>query len=790
MSHYRKKKRKRRFLFWKPKPAISAARKELVASLRDIVWEIDRFGTFTYISEAVEPILGYRPAELIGRSLYTLMRDGDRSQNLDLLENLKGNTVVDGRITHHMHKLGYQVILEISGAAFKDDHGTLSGFRAISRDVSSRYAAEQELLKSERRFRSFVETASDWLWETDAQGRFTYSSPQVREILGYAPHTLIGRKPTDLMPPQEARRVGPIFRKAMRKGDLIDNEVNVNRHLTGRDVFLETNAVPFMDHTGALTGYRGINRDITDRKLIEKKLQFERNLFRTFMNQAPDLIYFKDLRGRFIEVNAAKAAEQRITPQRMVGKTDFDFLPAEQARRRQEEEEEAMRTGEALRNEECITTPHGKRWYLSTKVPHFNEEGDMVGTFGTSWDITSLKHAEEEMQRLRTLLGNIIDSMPSILIGVNSDGRVTQWNKEAVRATGIPATEAQGQPLSSVFPLLAGETEKVKKAIMLRKPQKETRIPTVEEGITRYHDITVYPLLDNQAESAVIRVDDVSERIRMEEMIMQSEKMLSIGGLAAGMAHEINNPLAGILQNLQVMRNRIVQDSERNLTTAEECGTSLEAIQDYMNARGLLRMMDTITESGRRAAKIVDNMLSFSRKGESYFTPHNLANLIVTSVELASNDYNLKKRFDFRHIDVIFDFEETVPDVPCESSQIQQVLLNLLTNSAQAFPQRNPLRTDPPTITIRLKKAKSNAVIEIEDNGPGMPPEIRKRIFEPFFTTKDVGAGTGLGLSVSYFIITENHGGTMSVDSTEGKGSTFSVKLPYEHHQAPQGLRL
>jgi len=287
----------------------------------------------------------------------------------------------------------------------------------------------------------------------------------------------------------------------------------------------------------------------------------------------------------------------------------------------------------------------------------------------------------------------------------------------------------------------------------------------------------------------VIRVDDVTDRVRIEEMMVQSEKMMSVGGLAAGMAHEINNPLAGILQNLQVMRNRITHSTDRNVTAAAEAGTSLEAIQAYMHERGLIKMMDSVTEAGRRAAKIVDNMLSFSRKNEAHFEPNDLKELLERSLELASNDYNLKKRFDFRHIRIEREYDDTLDPIPCEGSQIQQVIFNLLTNSAQAMAECAD-DSKPPQITLRLKRETNTALIEVEDNGPGMDAETRKRAFEPFFTTKEVGHGTGLGLSVSYFIITENHGGTMLVRSAPGKGTCFSIRIPFEHRQTMWGLRL
>jgi signal transduction histidine kinase len=144
-------------------------------------------------------------------------------------------------------------------------------------------------------------------------------------------------------------------------------------------------------------------------------------------------------------------------------------------------------------------------------------------------------------------------------------------------------------------------------------------------------------------------------------------------------------------------------------------------------------------------------------------------------VELAANDYDLKKKYDFRSISIIKDYED-IPQVSMVSLEIEQVLLNLLKNAAQAM-IANP--TDRrPSITLRLRREDRYAVIEVEDNGPGMTEDIRRRVFEPFFTTKEPGVGTGLGLSVSYMIVTQNHKGLMEVQSTPGRGTVFKVSLP------------
>jgi len=384
---------------------------------------------------------------------------------------------------------------------------------------------------------------------------------------------------------------------------------------------------------------------------------------------------------------------------------------------------------------------------------------------------------EEELGRLRNLLSNIINSMPSILVGVDTQGRVTHWNRQAEQMTGIEAVNARGSLLKEVFPQLSGEMGKVMQAIRELKPQKDEKIPGWANGEVHYSDVTVYPLVTTEVEGAVIRVDDVTERVHMEEMMIQSEKMLSIGGLAAGMAHEINNPLAGILQNIQVIKNRIGRGLPRNDQAATDCGITMEALEAYLEQRNIFTIIDSIMEAGRRASKIVDNMLSFSRKGRTSFSQFSLTQLLDQTIELASNDYDLKKKYDFRQITVRREYQPDMPEVYCETSMIQQVFFNILKNGAQVMAE-NKLDEKKPCFTLRVMTEDHMARIEIEDNGPGLDEATRKRVFEPFFTTKGVGSGTGLGLSVSYFIVTESHGGTMAVESTPGLGTRFIIRLP------------
>ncbi len=384
----------------------------------------------------------------------------------------------------------------------------------------------------------------------------------------------------------------------------------------------------------------------------------------------------------------------------------------------------------------------------------------------------------KELSRAKNYIDNVVDSMPSILIGVDFNGNILQWNSKAGQVTGISSKLALGKPFVNLFPHLTQFQKIIKGAIAGQKIIEKPKLPYLVDGETRYENITVYPLKDTDIQGAVIRMDDVSEQMQIEEMMIQSEKMLSVGGLAAGMAHEINNPLAGMIQNAQVLLNRLTADIPANKKVAGNVGTTMDTIKAYMEERKVLQLVEHINDAGKRAAEIVRNMLSFSQKAEGNKSAENIPQLLNNTIELAKNDYNLKKRFNFKKVKIHQSCDKGFPTVPCEPSKIQQVFLNIIKNGTEAMAEYNlPIHRDS-KFHIRYFVDSPFAVIQIKDNGPGMNQDTRKRIFEPFFTTKPPDIGTGLGLSVSFFIIVEDHNGELSVESSPDQGTVFSIKLP------------
>lgn len=416
-----------------------------------------------------------------------------------------------------------------------------------------------------------------------------------------------------------------------------------------------------------------------------------------------------------------------------------------------------------------------KAWIFWTNTPIYDDNGDLVEILSVGIDVTEQKKAEEKLEQTRNYIRNILDSMPSIIIGLNDESRISHFNSAALQLAAVDPETIEGTEAGKAFPAISRYMPRIMKAMRTGIPEKDIRTQDLTYTGT-YQDIIIYPLNDGM-KGAVIRIDDATERVRMDEVMIQTEKMMSIGGLAAGMAHEINNPLGGILQGIQNIVRRLSPDLPANHKAAEKVGCTVDSIVEYMEDRKIFKTLDGITDSGVRAADIVSGMLEFSRKSDSRKAPGDLRLMMDKAAVLAAQDYDLKKKYDFKRISIAKEYDRNLSKVKCTETEIEQVFLNLLRNSAQAMSGWQEMK-EAPQLTIKIHNFGNMVRCIISDNGPGMDENIRKRVFEPFYTTKAPGSGTGLGLSVSYFIITQNHMGKFLVRSKPGKGTTFIILLP------------
>jgi len=392
--------------------------------------------------------------------------------------------------------------------------------------------------------------------------------------------------------------------------------------------------------------------------------------------------------------------------------------------------------------------------------------------------LSALKESEKKYREL-------VENMDDVFFTTDINGQITYVSPAANSVFGYDIEVLkQQQAFNYVVPEDSDQVmATIRQTIQGASRRVECRIVS-RPGNVRWVRFSTRPMV---AAGEIVGVQgimsDITDRKRTQELMLQTEKMVSVGGLAAGMAHELNNPLAGILQAAQNIIRRLSSDLKTNVETAERCGVDLKRMRTYLEKRQILYYLAGIKESGERAAEIIKNMLHFSRKTGTRKMPVNIVSLLESTVELAKTDYDLKKNYDFRNIEIIREFEEGLPPVCCNKTEIAQVLYNLIKNAAQAM-SGGP-RAAKPQIILRLKADQDMVRIEIEDNGPGMTSAEQRRIFEPFFTTKPEGVGTGLGLSVSYMIISKNHQGTIEVESQTGKGTRFTILIPMESNPEP-----
>ncbi len=394
------------------------------------------------------------------------------------------------------------------------------------------------------------------------------------------------------------------------------------------------------------------------------------------------------------------------------------------------------------------------------------------------------RETENSLRQSEKRLRGITDSAQDAILMMDPQGNISFWNPAAERIFGYGATEVLGKNLHTLLmPSRYQEVQQTAFQEFLTSGQSKAINNTIETTARHKYGreipvtLSLSALLQDGSWHAVGIVRDISEHKRMEEQMLQTEKMSTIAGLAAGVAHEINTPLSAILQSIQVIQQSLSPDIARNQEIAGHCGLDLTRVQDYFQKRDIIFFMDGIKESAIKSARIIGDLLQFSRPRQGEKVPQNLVLLLDKSIKLAKSDYDLRKKYDILNIEIVKEYSPDLPQVACVATDIEQVFINLLKNAAQALSDRAEPKPKA-RIILRTLLHGEMVRVEIEDNGPGMDEKTRLHIFDPFFTTKDIGVGTGLGLSVVYSIIVSKHGGAVAVRSRAGEGATFTIDLP------------
>ena len=296
------------------------------------------------------------------------------------------------------------------GEAVHDAAGQTILLRGTVQDITERKEAEQALRASRQRFQDIVDASADWVWEVDPQGRYTYASEGVQDVLGYTSEDLLGRTPFELMPPEEAARVAAEFSDIVARRAAFRDLENINRHKDGRLLYIHTTGMPILEADGTLLGYRGLDRDVTDKRMAEIALKDSQELLRTLVSNIPDLVWLKDPQGVFLTCNTRFETFYGATEAQIVGKTDYDFTTREQADFFRANDLAAIAAGVPRQNEEELTfaSDGHREWVQVIKTPVYDTNSALIGVLGIGRDITQLKRTEDELERHRHHLEELV----------------------------------------------------------------------------------------------------------------------------------------------------------------------------------------------------------------------------------------------------------------------------------------------------------------------------------------------------------------------------------------------
>lgn len=502
--------------------------------------------------------------------------------------------------------------------------------------------------------------------------------------------------------------------------------------------------------------------DISVRKKSEIQLKENKDFIQIVMDNIPQFIFWKDLDLNYLGCNSNFAKASGIADSsNIVGKSDFELAwKEEEARAFREDDKCVIESGKAIYHiiEPQLHADGKKAWLDTNKIPLRDAAGSVRGILGTFEDISERIQAEENLKKLRNYLENIIDSMPSVIIGVGLNHEITLWNKQAQILSHISSENALGHKISDVLPWITSSLYLIDQ--VLNSGQSIQNKRSIRHGDKRrhYEDITIFPLENNAGiDGVVIRMDDVSESVKLQEQLFQSQKMDAIGQLSSGMAHDFNNILGGIFGAVDLMKNSFEEGSRNS------------------------KYLSLISSSALRASSLVSKLLVFTRSETDYFSLVDIHRIIRDSVSILENTID-------KRISIIMDLNAEHFSVKGDDSQLQTIFLNLAINASHAMPEGGEIEFSTSLTTLDGSYCRVSSfdlsqgeylLLKVCDTGTGIAPEIITKVFDPFFTTKEQGKGTGLGLSASYGLIKEMKG-AITVYSELNKGTCFCIYLPLE----------
>jgi PAS domain S-box-containing protein len=555
--------------------------------------------------------------------------------------------------------------------------------------------------------------------------------------------------------------------------------------------------------TGLILGFALIT-SLIDRRVSAQHLllESEREMLRALIDNIPDCMYVKDAAGLFVVANAQLARVLGVNdPQLLIGKHDSDFFPPKLARKFHDDEQRVMHSGKSLFEHEefGLDAARNSVPMLTTKVPLRDTKGKVTGIAGVGRDISERKKNEKALREAEQKYRSMFDEALVGIFKLGPDGRLLYVNPAMAACMGYTSPEEMLATITTSLWSTAVSPERSAEVMTMIQAAGHVSSFEVEvfrkDGSKIWISSSVRANYQNGAVADFVGMfEDITERRRLREQLLQAQKLESVGQLAAGIAHEINTPVQYIGDNVRFLKDTFdefillngvyarllaaVRTAEVTPQLLQEISQAVEKVDVAYILKEIPKAIEQTQEGISRVSALVGAMKEFSHPGIGEKIPLDLNHAIESTIIVARNEWKYVAEMKV-------DLDATLPLVSCLPGEFNQVVLNMIVNAAHAIadvaanggPEKG-------LITIRTRSLPAFVEIRIQDTGAGVPEKIRTRIFDPFFTTKEIGKGTGQGLAIARSVVVDKHQGTIDFETEEGNGTTFIIRLPCETSQS------